>query len=79
MRIVNIREAKTHLWRLIERAAKGEPFVIAKADKPMVKVIPFDAPAQEAAYRLHERPDRGADDFDLMNREEIERLFGSTE
>ena len=29
MRIVNIHEAKTHLTRLIERAAAGEPFVIA--------------------------------------------------
>jgi antitoxin (DNA-binding transcriptional repressor) of toxin-antitoxin stability system len=32
MKAVNIREAKTHLPRLIEQAAKGEPFVIAKAD-----------------------------------------------
>jgi antitoxin (DNA-binding transcriptional repressor) of toxin-antitoxin stability system len=38
MRIVNIHEAKTHLSRLIELAAKGEAFIIAKAGKPMVKV-----------------------------------------
>ena len=38
METVNIHEAKTHLSRLVEKAAKGEPFIIAKAGKPMVKV-----------------------------------------
>jgi prevent-host-death family protein len=33
---VNIHEAKTHLSRLVEQAANGEPFVIAKAGKPLV-------------------------------------------
>ncbi len=45
MRTVNMREAKIHLSRLIEQAAAGEPFVIAKAGKPMVKVVALDAPA----------------------------------
>lgn len=39
MRQVNIHDAKTNLSRLIEEAVNGEPFVIAKAGKPMVKVI----------------------------------------
>jgi len=38
MKTVNIHEAKTNLSRLIEAAVQGEPFVIAKAGKPMVKV-----------------------------------------
>ena len=37
MLTVNIHGAKTHLARLVERAAKGEPFVIAKTGKPLVK------------------------------------------
>ena len=41
---VNIREAKTHLSRLVEQASKGREFVIAKAGKPMVRVVPIDAP-----------------------------------
>ena len=41
MRTVNIHEAKTQLSRLVEQAAKGESFIIAKAGKPMVKVIPL--------------------------------------
>jgi len=40
---VNIHEAKTHLSRLVEQAAKGREFVIAKAGKPMVRVIPVQA------------------------------------
>jgi prevent-host-death family protein len=77
MRTVNMHEAKTHLSRLVERAAKGEPFIIAKAGKPMVKVVPFDAPTDEKVQRLGfmvgmiEVPD----DFDLMGSEEIEQLF----
>ena len=45
MRTVNIHEAKTQLSRLVDAAAKGEPFIIAKAGKPLVKVVPIDSPA----------------------------------
>lgn len=38
MKTVNIHEAKTQLSRLIDAAVKGEPFIIARAGKPMVKV-----------------------------------------
>ena len=75
MKTVSVEEAKTHLSRLVEAAAKGEPFIIAKAGKPLVKVVPLDAPA--AARRLGFM--RGAftvpDDFDTMDQEEIEKLF----
>ena len=37
----NIHEAKTHLSRLVEQAAKGREFIIAKAGRPMVKVVPL--------------------------------------
>jgi len=40
---VNIHEAKTHLSRLVDQAAKGREFVIAKAGKPMVRVVPLEA------------------------------------
>ena len=38
----NIHEAKTHLSRLVEQAAKGREFVIAKAGKPMVRLVPLE-------------------------------------
>ena len=40
-RIVNVHEAKTHLSRLLARAAKGEEIVIAKAGKPVARLVPF--------------------------------------
>ena len=40
MQQYNIHAAKTHLSALVEKAAGGEAFIIAKAGKPMVKVIP---------------------------------------
>ncbi|HEX4080205.1 MAG TPA: type II toxin-antitoxin system prevent-host-death family antitoxin [Rhizomicrobium sp.] len=78
MRIINIHEAKTHLSRLIDRAAQGESFVIAKAGKQMVKVIPLDAPAHGQARRVGFLSEQIAvpDDFNRMGSREIEQLFG---
>jgi prevent-host-death family protein len=79
MTTVNIHEAKTHLSRLIERAVAGESFVIAKAGKPMVKVVRMDAPDAGRMQRLGFL--RGAfmvpDDFDRMGEDEINALFGT--
>jgi prevent-host-death family protein len=78
MRTVNIHEAKTHLSRLVEQAAKGEPFVIAKAGKPLVKVTALDAPSAGQIRRLGFMAGQIAvpDDFDRMGSAEIARLFG---
>jgi prevent-host-death family protein len=75
---INIHQAKTQLSRLVERAAKGEPFVIAKAGKPLVKVVPLDQPAANEIRRTGFMAGRISvpDDFDRMGSEEIERLFG---
>ena len=79
MKSVNIHEAKTQLSRLVDQAAKGESFVIAKAGKPLVKVVPLDAPEPGRERRLGflagqlEVPD----DFDHMGKEEVSRLFGA--
>ncbi len=51
-RIVNIHEAKTHLSRLVEEAANGNSFIIAKAGKPMVRVTRLDAEPQKPRRRL---------------------------
>jgi len=61
MRTVNIHEAKTHLSRLVDRAAKGEPFIIAKAGKPLVKVgaARHAAGPRDEAVRLSARADFG--------------------
>jgi prevent-host-death family protein len=81
MHIVNIHEAKTHLSRLIEEAAKGEAFIIAKAGKPMVKVSALDSPNGAQVRRLGflEGEIRVPDDFDRMGSELIEAMFASGE
>ncbi len=77
MKTVNIHEAKTHLSRLVEQAAKGEGFVIAKAGKPMVKVIRIDAPAASQQKRLGflSGKMKVPDDFDAMGQQEIQAAF----
>jgi prevent-host-death family protein len=40
---VNMHEAKTHLSRLVERALQGEEVVIARAGKPLVRMVPVNA------------------------------------
>lgn len=77
MRTVNMHEAKTHLSRLVERAAQGEAFVIARAGRPLVKVVPIDTPAAHQARRTGFMIGRLSvpDDFDTMGATEIERLF----
>lgn len=73
---VNIHEAKTQLSKLVEQAAQGEAFVIAKAGKPMVKVAGLDAP--DAPRRLGFLAGEIAvpKDFDRMGEDEIAALFG---
>jgi prevent-host-death family protein len=79
MLTVNIREAKTHLSRLLDRAANGEPFIIARAGKPLVKVVPLETPEAGQVRRLGFMTGQLAvpDDFDRMGEAEIERLFGN--
>lgn len=82
MRSVNMHEAKTHLSKLVQQAADGEPFVIARAGKPLVKVVPLDAPEAKPVKRWGFAADkftsgewRVPDDIKAFCREEIEEMF----
>lgn len=79
MRTVNIHEAKTHLSRLIELAVAGEPFIIAKAGKPLVRVAALEAPTAPRVQRLGFLRDQISvpDDFDEMGAAHIDALFGA--
>jgi len=78
MQTVNIHDAKTNLSKLVAQAASGEPFVIAKSGKPLVKVIPLGAPEGAQKKRLGFMTNQIGvpDDFDRMGEVEIESLFG---
>jgi prevent-host-death family protein len=79
MQTINIHEAKTHLSRLVDQAAGGEPFVIAKAGKPLVKVIALNAPDAGQVKRLGFLQGQLSvpDDFDRMGDTEVAQLFGT--
>ncbi len=51
LKVVNIHQAKTHLSRLVEEAANGQTILIAKAGKPMAKLVPLDSPEPEKTKR----------------------------
>jgi prevent-host-death family protein len=66
MRITNIHEAKSQLSKLVERALAGEEVVIAKAGRPMVRLVPVrdsDAPRKGGQWKGKIRI---ADDFDEL-------------
>jgi prevent-host-death family protein len=81
MTTVNIHEAKTQLSRLVDEAAKGKSFIIAKAGKPLVKVTALDTPTGQQVRRLGFLRGQFSvpDDFNTMGRTEIEQLFGGEE
>ncbi len=75
--IFNIHEAKTHLSRLVDQAAKGREFVIAKAGKPMVRVVPIEAlPANRTLGFLAGRGIISAD-LKAAFTDDIEAMFGA--
>jgi prevent-host-death family protein len=77
MRTVNMHEAKTHLSRLVDLAANGEPFIIARAGKPLVKVVAIEAAPKPARPRIGMLVGKGKipDDIKAFAREEIEEMF----
>jgi len=76
---VNIHEAKTQLSRLVDRAAKGESFIIAKAGKPLVKVTALDSPKNPKRLGFMKGEIEVPDDFDRMFENEIAAMFGVDE
>jgi prevent-host-death family protein len=77
---INIHVAKTNLSRLVEQAAQGESFVIAKAGKPMVTVIPYRV-SEKVQKRVGFLKDfiTVPEDFDHIAGEEIAALFENSE
>jgi prevent-host-death family protein len=73
-----MHQAKTHLSKLVAKAAKGEPFIIARAGKPLVKVTAIE---EEPKVRVVKRIGflKGhidvPDDFNTMGAKEIEEMF----
>jgi prevent-host-death family protein len=77
METVNMHEAKTHLSKLVEKAVKGEPFIIARAGKPLVQVVALEAEPKKEVKRIGFMKGQMVlpDDFKEFGREEIEKMF----
>jgi antitoxin (DNA-binding transcriptional repressor) of toxin-antitoxin stability system len=75
--VINIHQAKTHLSRLVDQAVEGEPFVIAKSGKPLVKVSRLTPDRQAKPRRLGFLAGKISisKDFDTMGAAEIEKRF----
>ncbi|MGH6901950.1 MAG: type II toxin-antitoxin system Phd/YefM family antitoxin [Geminicoccaceae bacterium] len=75
MRMVNIHVAKTHLSRLVADVAAGEEIVIAKAGKPLARLLPFEPRREPRQPDLLKGEIWIADDFDDPLPEEIMAAF----
>lgn len=77
MRSINIHEAKTQLSRLVDEAVSGEPFIIAKAGQPKVKVVRLEAPGEKLRSRVGflKGQIRVPDDIKSPFADEIDELF----
>lgn len=73
---INIHAAKTHLSRLVEQAAAGEEIIIAKAGKPMARLVPLE-PARRQPRKLGTLAGKATirEDFDDPLPEDLLDLF----
>ena len=75
MRTVNIHEAKTHLSRIIDEVAGGEEVVIARAGRPVAKLVPLEPARRKRQLGLLDGKFSIPEDFDTMASDEIAALF----
>ena len=78
MTIVNMHEAKTHLSRLVERVAQGEDVVIAKAGRPVARLVPYDEVGEPRQPGGWEGRVWIADDFDELPPEILAAFEGES-
>jgi prevent-host-death family protein len=76
MEIMNIREAKSQLSKLVERALEGEDVIIARAGKPMVRLVPVRDNGTRRKGGQWKGKVRIAEDFDVLP-QDVARSFGS--
>ena len=77
MKTVNLHAAKTHLSRLVDEAVGGGDVVIAKAGRPLVRLVPVAARARRTGYGADRGRIRIRGDFDAPLPDDLLRAFGA--
>ena len=72
---INIHTAKTHFSRLVERAARGEEIVIARAGRPLARLVPLASPGRRRRLGLLKGKIRIAANFDAPLPAKVLREF----
>ena len=78
MKTINIQAAKTHLSRLVEQAVAGDDIVLAKAGRPLVRLVPVQpdvSPRKAGAWKGKVRMAR---DFNAEDERVIALFEGGT-
>jgi prevent-host-death family protein len=68
---VNVHEAKTHLSKILDRVLAGEEIIIAKAGKPVARLVPLEAERKPRVPGTYAGRIRIADDFDAPLPEDL--------
>lgn len=76
MEPVNVHEAKTHLSRLLDRVARGEEVTIAKAGRPIAKLVPLRPKIDRRVPGSARGRIRMGEDFDAPLPDDFRRAFG---
>lgn len=76
MKTVNLYEAKTHLSQLVERAAAGEEIVIAKAGRPLARLVPVSRRTDRRPLGMLQGRVQVTEDFDAPLPEDVADAFG---
>jgi len=71
-----MHEAKTHLSRLVERVEAGEEITIARAGRPVARLVPLDPPGEPRRLGVWKGKVRVADDFDQTPQDIIDSFYG---
>ncbi len=74
--MVNIHEAKTHLSRLLERVSAGEEIVIAKAGRPVARLVPYEESLEPRKPGAWKGRVWIADDFDELPPDLLAAFYG---
>lgn len=76
MKTVNLHAAKTHLSKLVDEAVDGQDVVIAKAGKPMVRLVPVVRESRRTGFGADRGALRVSKDFDAPLPRDVLRAFG---